>query len=97
MPKLIHRLRAELEDGTDFEVSADQRDVAKWETQPFGTPLNQVASRLFTYQRFIAWSAAKRQGLTKLDWPKFDEQCVCVDAIAGEAEADAENPGNPAA
>lgn len=98
MPKFVHKLHVEMEDGTEFDVTADQRDSAKWEVQPFGCSLGDVRSKLFTYQRFIAWSAAKRQGKTALTWDKFDEQSVAVDPVVdAEPEADAENPGQPAA
>lgn len=66
-------LAVELEDGTTWEVSADQRDLAKWELQPFYDP-----ARLTVRQRYMGYAASVRAGRTDLSWPKFDAACVEV-------------------
>lgn len=79
MPATKSRLTVELEDGTTWDVTADQRDVAKFELQDFYAP-----DRIRTMVRFIAWNASQRQDLTKLGWPKFDQVCVDVSGAADE-------------
>jgi hypothetical protein len=91
-------LIATMDDGSQIKVVADQRDVARWEVQPFGTSLEQARSRSFTFLRFMAWNAARRGGLTKLPWERFDDECADVDVEAGAViAADAEDPGRPVA
>lgn len=91
-------LVATMEGGDTIEVTADQRDVARWEIQPFGTSLEQARERSFTFLRFLCWNAARRGGLTKLAWPAFDDQCVDVDVAKGfELPEDVEDPGRPVA
>jgi hypothetical protein len=86
-----------MEDGTEFDVTADQRDIAHWEIQPFGCPFVNFISRATAFFRYVAWNAARRQGLTKLDWEKFDAQCVYVRDSDTEEDAEAEDPGTPVA
>lgn len=91
-------LRVEMEDGTTYDVVADQRDVAKFEVQDFGCSSNVLMSRISTAYRFMAWSALTRRGETKLKWPEFDRQCVEVIDMPDEESAvpaDAEDPGQP--
>lgn len=99
MSRLTFELRAEMEDGAVHDVVADQRDLAKWEVQPFGTSMEEMKSRLATAMRFLAWSALTRQGDIELKWVEFDARCIEVGDIP-EAEAsgapDAVDPGKPA-
>lgn len=93
-----YALVATMEDESTIEVVADQRDVARWEIQPFGTALEGARGRAFTFLRFLCWNAARRGKLTKLDWSTFDDQCVDVDVQPGvEIPADVEDPGQPVA
>ncbi|MGK5737275.1 hypothetical protein [Micromonospora sp. URMC 103] len=88
-----------MEDGTTFDVVADQRDVAKFEIQDFGCSATELSSRFATAYRFMAWSALSRRGETKLKWSDFDAQCVEVVDMPDEESAvpaDAEDPGPPA-
>ena len=100
MPSLLFELYVEMEDGTTFSVVADQRDIARWEVQPFGGPFSGFEDKGMTGMRFLAWSAAFRQQLTTLKWEEFNDKCV--EAIPpgeeeeGEVPADAEDPGRPA-
>lgn len=71
MPAIQFEIRVEMEDGNTWNVKGDQRDLAKYEVQPFYNPELRM-----TMTRFIAWSASVRNGLTKLKWPEFDAQCV---------------------
>lgn len=88
------KYKVTMEDGSTYEVVSDQRDVAKWEVQPFGTPWSEAATRLFTYSRFRAWSAARRAKKYVGTWEEFGEECVAVDGVEEEAAPD---PGQPAA
>lgn len=93
-------LAVEMEDGTTFSVVADQRDIARWEVQPFGGPFSQFENKGMTGMRFLAWSAAFRQQLTTLKWEEFNDKCVEAtppeDEGEGTVAADAEDPGLPA-
>jgi hypothetical protein len=102
MSKLLFEFAVEMDDGETFQVVADQRDVARFEVQPFGFPFGtEVEKNLgMGTMRFLAWSAAYRQQLTKLEWSAFDAQCVEAmppdeDEVA-EQPADASHPGQPA-
>lgn len=83
-----------MEDGTDYEVVSDQRDIAKWEVQPFGTSWSEAPTRLFTYSRFRAWNASRRAKKTAETWDDWNELCVEVAAVE---EAEAPDPGHSAA
>lgn len=83
-----------MEDGTTFEVVSDQRDIAKWETMPFGTPWNEADRKLFTYSRFRAWNASRRTKKTAETWDDWNELCV---EVASVEEAEAPDPGHSAA
>lgn len=76
MPSMLIELRAEMEDGTTYDVVADQRDVAKWEIQDFGCPFSDIDSRSMLALRWLAWSALTRRGLIELKWDEFDAQCI---------------------
>lgn len=98
MPSMQMELNVEMENGSTFVVVADQRDIAKWEVQSFGGPFTEFESRAMTGMRFLAWSAATRQGLTDLKWDDFDAQCVEAAPLDEEGKGipeDAEDPGNP--
>lgn len=91
-------LHVEMEDGTEYDVTGDQRDVARWEIQTFGGPLVNAIDKKTTFVRFLAWGAAQRQELTSLTWDMFDRQCVEVtDQPEDGASDDAEDPGRTAA
>lgn len=99
MPSLIMELSVEMEDGTRHTVVADQRDIARFEVQPFGFPVAQMEDRLsMGMLRFLAWSAMVRQQLTKLTWDAFSNQCVealPLDDEETSVPADATDPGKP--
>jgi hypothetical protein len=85
-------LTVELEDGTAWEVTADQRDGAKWEMQPFCAD-DRPTVRL----RFLAFAASARMGRTSLSWPKFDAVCIAVSVTDREAEPVDPTPADPSA
>lgn len=87
-----YALAVHMEDGTQYTVDADQRDVAKWEMQPFGTSGNAMGERIHLAMRFMAWSALRRMGTMKLAWDEFSEQCVEVVDAKGTGDIEAETP-----
>ncbi len=97
MAKMIFELAVEMDGQEPFTVVADQRDVAKWEIQPFGWPavkIEEEASMVFF--RFLAWSACVRQQRTQEGWDAWSAKCVEVLPVDDEESAlpaDAEDPG----
>jgi hypothetical protein len=77
----------EMEGGATYTVTADQRDVARYECEDFYT------LRKHSMLRYLAWAASTRQKLTELSWDDFSAQCVEV----GDAkpDGDALDPGRP--
>ena len=98
MPTYILPLHVELEDGTEHDVVADQRDLVRWERHPEGGAIENDAKKM-QMMRFLAWSALQRTGEIDLKWPQFDRQLVeaaLVDDEEAGVPADAEDPGRPA-
>ena len=87
-----------MDDDTTHRVTADQRDLAAWEAQPFGTPSDQLRSKFVLFQRFVAWNAMRRQSLIPKTWAwdVFNE-LKCVQAIYDQdTDADPGLPDRPA-
>ncbi|MGW3619486.1 hypothetical protein [Micromonospora arida] len=96
MASLFFELSVEMDDGHTHKVIADQRDIAKWEVQPFGGPFTEFDAKAMTGMRFLAWSAMTRQQLTTLKWDAFNDACVeamPLDDEESELPADALDPG----
>lgn len=97
MPLVTVELAAHMDDGRVLAVVADQRDFARWEIQPEA----DSAGTNHTRARFLAWSAAQRQGLYKGSFIEFNTvDCVQVDSGddgGGDGEATALDPGRPEA
>ncbi|HYH31092.1 MAG TPA: hypothetical protein VD903_11955 [Pseudonocardia sp.] len=88
------KFSARFEDGTVLsDIESDQRDLAAFELQPFGAPFHEMHKVIFTSMRWLAWHAAKRAGLTKLAWEKWDATCVEVTDLESEVPDDAADPG----
>jgi hypothetical protein len=103
MASLTFELDVEMDDGATYQVVADQRDIARWEVQPFGWPIVKVEDHAsMSFFRFLGWSAMFRQQLTTLKWEQFNDTCVEVlpaddDEDGTGVPDDAEDPGRPAA
>lgn len=97
MATMLFELDVELEGGTSYVVVADQRDVARWEIQPFGWPVTQIDEKAsITLFRFLAWSASVRQQRTTEAWDAWSAKCIEVMPVEDEESelpADAEDPG----
>jgi hypothetical protein len=86
-------LIAYMDDGTELLARADQRDMARWEVQPFSREDRPVL-RL----RYLAWSALKRQGLYGTTFDTFNERdCMNVDAPDEPEGNESLDPGKPVA
>jgi hypothetical protein len=86
----------EMDDGQIFEVHTDGRDWAAMEAKQF------PPGALVTATRFLAYNAAKREGLVRMSWEQFNlTKCVLVDTIdQGDGDEDGEDekgldPGRP--
>jgi len=98
MSALRIQLDCEMVDGSIFSVVTSTRDLAKLEAHT-NSP-DSFERMPVTSMRYMAWTAATRQGLTALTWEEFDEQLE--DAMPpAEEEADADDdgldPGQPVA
>ena len=97
MASMLFELDVELEDGTRYAVVADQRDVARWEVQPFGWPVSQLEEKAsMSFFRFLGWAASVRQQKTTLAWDAWSALAVevmPVDEEESELPADAADPG----
>ncbi len=89
MPAIKFPIAVEMEGGETWTVTADQRDLAKYELQEFYS-----SARVMTTTRYLAYAASIRQGLTKLTWPKFDAACIYAGDVVEEAEPNVD-PGMP--
>ena len=84
MPSIDLHMTVRMEDGTEHDVHADQRDLAKWEVQPFFAD-----NRIHLQSRFLAWSALSRRGDYKQPWDRFNNvDCIEVSDGVGEAEGE---------
>jgi hypothetical protein len=86
------RLRVLMEDGTEQEVTSDQRDYASWEMQPF-----HGEDRRVTATRYFAYAALTRTKQTTLSWPRWNAAAVQVEAVDGEVTVDPTSPDHSAA
>lgn len=100
MATMLFELDVEMEDGTAYVVVADQRDVARWEIQPFGWPAAQIEEKAsMTFFRFLGWSASVRQQITQEAWDAWNAKAVEVLPVEDEESelpADAADPGQTA-
>lgn len=63
------------------QVTIDQRDIARWEVQPF-----RDESRITTRMRFCAWSAMTRTGQYTASFDLFNGECISVENIPDPGE-----------
>ncbi len=82
---LKHRLEVTMDDGTEYVVFADQRDLAAWEA-------SDVTGGQHTMIRHWAWSAMRRNGQYAGNFQKFTEK-DCVQAASFSDEFGKADPG----
>jgi len=79
---LKHRLEVTMDDGTEYVVFADQRDLAAWEG-------SEVQGGEHTMIRHWAWSSMRRNGQYTGTFQRFTEKdCVQAASIAEEKPAE---------
>jgi hypothetical protein len=85
----------EMQDGTEHAIAADQRDLSRWEMEPFGTPFNEAQTKPVAFARYLAWSAMRRTKVFKGSWEAFQDECTEVRQDAAQA-GDEVDPGKAA-
>jgi hypothetical protein len=95
MAALQYHLIVKLEDAEPYEITADQRDIAAWELEPFGCAVAMSATRIYSFTRYLAWHASRRINKTKLEFRKWSDLCVNVDSADAEDD-DSGDPGQTA-
>lgn len=97
MATMLFEMNVEMDGGEAYTVVADQRDVARWEIQPFGWPISRLEDQMsMQFFRFLAWAASVRQQRTADGWEVWSAKCVEVMPVEDEESelpADAEDPG----
>lgn len=86
------------DDGTADKVTAGQREMARWEAEPFGcASLTAMDAKPITFMRYLAWAALSRKpGATLPAFAKWSEGVDEVsDAEADAAATDPTSPGRP--
>jgi hypothetical protein len=96
MAGLTYHLSAELEGEEPYEITADQRDIAAWELEPFGCAVALSGHKIYSFTRYLAWHASKRINKTKLSWQKWSDVCVNVTSLDLEEGDESGDPGQPA-
>jgi hypothetical protein len=85
-------LVAEMEDGDTYTAHVDQRDLMRFEIQPFAGP---VETHGHTFTRFVAFAALDRAGVLKgkngkaMGWEAFNKACVEVHDAPEDNEEEA--------
>lgn len=92
-------MHVEMEDGTEYDVIVDQRDIGSWEEQPFGCSFRFAQDqKQVTFLRYLAWHALRRTGEIdkKMGWATFKEQCIeAVDTQPEEEAGKLPDPTTP--
>lgn len=77
----VMQVKVRYDDGTEVEASIGQRDVARWEAQPFGGQ-KAIDEKPVTFARYVSWSALQRSRQARdLPWPRWDEIVDEVEVI----------------
>jgi hypothetical protein len=84
-------IAVEMEDGTTYTATADQRDIMRYEIQPFAGP---IETHGHTFTRFVAFSALDRVGALKgknnkaMGWEAFNAACIEARDVPEEMSED---------
>ena len=93
MSRYTQRAAVEMDDGSTWTTTIDQRDLAAWEV----CPLYSEQGRTYTMIRYLAWHASHRAGQTDLKWAPFNAACVAAGDPDDEDEPEAlVDPTRPA-
>jgi hypothetical protein len=84
----IPRLRVVPIDGDPYEVQALNPDMINWEETAarHGWKANTPGVAPFKWLTFLAWSAARRGGLTDLSWEQFAATTAQVTDVSKPAD-----------
>jgi hypothetical protein len=77
-----HSYRVELDDGTEFEVTSDARDIRRWEAVYGKSWLNTPLS--YTEVAQLVYLASARTGVLNGRFPTYDEfdaHCVATEGL----------------
>lgn len=68
-----------MEDGTEYDVIVHQREIARFEAQPFGVSFAKALEEgVFTLMRWTAWKVLWDRRDYKGSWDVFDQECLEV-------------------
>jgi hypothetical protein len=94
---LRQRVRLEVDDHPDVDVTFDGRDLRAWEFKYRRSSISEPVS--ISMLSWCGWHAAKRQGLLNGShdtWEKFDAVCSGVEGLPDEEQEEPEDPSEPA-
>jgi hypothetical protein len=81
------------DDGTTAQVSAGQREMARWEAEDFGcSSLSAMDVKPMTFMQYLAWSALKRAGEVKVPFAKWADT---VEEVSDEEDTTPPDPTSP--
>ncbi len=75
-----------LADGTEYDVTADMRDMRQWEKSNKGKSFIEQPMDLGR-MNFAAWCASRRAGLTELRFAEFDSQVIDIGELDDDEES----------
>lgn len=81
-----HRTKVTLADGTSYVVRITNREYLAWDKTAPRKKWGTAQDVPFLAATFMAWAAAKREGLTGSTFDAFSEECEEVEAIQVEDE-----------
>ena len=81
------RMAVLLEDGQEWEVQADNRDIVAYDTDRV-TKLSYLPERghetaPLLWATYLAWHASTRTGRSQLTWQQWQKECVSVEPLKG--------------
>lgn len=92
----MHNLTVTYDGGQTEEVNAGQREMAEFETQPFGcSSLEALSSRPVVFLRFLAWAALKRQNRLPKNGMPYAAWTDTVETVAFSPDKEDEEASVP--
>lgn len=89
------RVRVVLLDGSDYVVKTIQADRVRYDLTAPRHKWPEGTRSPFLWFTFLAWSAARREQLTTLQFEQFHEQCVSTKALDHDPDEDDVTPTSP--
>jgi hypothetical protein len=91
---LKQRVKLELEDGSEVDVTFDGRDLRAWEVKHRRSAIAETTS--ISMLSWLGWHAAQRQGLLNGSygtWESFDAVATGVEGLPDEDEEEESSEG----